>query len=80
MSVAIKNALGNLDKAIDRAEAAMLKRAKTPRANNGQPDLFTAPAPANAPAASNVVGFDRGALARKLDMTIARVEQLLSEA
>jgi hypothetical protein len=77
VSSAIKKALNNLDQAIDRIEGSVAKKAKAPRqAANGQPDLFTAPR--TGPVA-NVVGFDRNALARKLDMTIAKVEQLLSE-
>lgn len=80
MSAAIKKALSNLDKAIDRMEGNIGNIAKRPRARaTAQPDLFSAPPPAAA-TSSNVVGFDRNALARKLDMTIARVEQLLSEA
>ncbi|MDB5491121.1 MAG: hypothetical protein JWO78_970 [Micavibrio sp.] len=74
MSAAIKKALSNLDKAIDRMEGNIAKRPKSSKVAP-QPDLFSTPAPA-----SNVVGFDRNALAKKLDMTIAKVEQLLSEA
>ena len=70
MSVAIKKALTNLDKAIDKMEGNLSKRPA--KAKSGQPDLFAAPT-------ANVIGFDRNALARKLDMTIAKVEQLLSE-
>ena len=80
MSAAIKKALSNLDKAIDRMEGNIGNISKRPKASkSAQPDLFSAPAPAAA-SSSNVVGFDRNALAKKLDMTIARVEQLLSEA
>ena len=71
MSAAIKKALNNLDKAIDRMETGITKRPVKAKAAP-QPDLFSA--------SSNVVGFDRNALAKKLDMTIAKVEQLLSEA
>lgn len=79
LSIAIKRALTDLDKAIDRMELSLAKRPKASK--SGQPDLFSAPAAANAPATTaNVIGFDRNALARKLDMTIAKVEQLLSEA
>lgn len=76
MSAAIKKALSNLDKAIDRMETGITKRPVKSR-TAPQPDLFSAPA---APSSSNVVGFDRNALAKKLDITIARVEQLLGEA
>jgi hypothetical protein len=73
VSVAIKNALENLDRVIDRLEgSALSKQLKAPKMKD--PDLFSA-----APA-STVVNFDRNALAKKLDMTIARVEQLLEEA
>ena len=71
MSAAIIKALQNLDQAIDRAEGIVTKRAKAPKPS-AQPDLFSQPP-------ANVVGFDRKALARKLDITIAKVEQLLSE-
>lgn len=79
MSAAIKKALSNLDKAIDRMETGMTSVSKRPKNSkaSAQPDLFSAPAPA---ASSNVIGFDRNALAKKLDMTIAKVEQLLGEA
>jgi hypothetical protein len=77
VSSAIKKALNNLDQAIDRIEGSVAKKAKTPRATlTAQTDLFSPPK--TGPIA-NVVGFDRNALARKLDMTIAKVEQLLSE-
>lgn len=78
MSAAIKDALRNLDQAIDRAEGSLIrhqKSLKAPRAaKSGQPDLF-----APAAVASQGLGFDRNMLARKLDMTITRVEQLLGE-
>jgi hypothetical protein len=77
VSVAIKKALTNLDKAIDKMEVNLTKRPV--KAKSGQPDLFAIPQSVNQPPA-NVIGFDRNALARKLDMTIAKVEQLLSEA
>ena len=76
MSLAIMNALNTLNEAIGKVEAstaAVAKRPKTSSKASGQPDLFSAPA------ASNVVGFDRTALTKKLDMTIAKVEQLLGE-
>lgn len=76
MSVAIKNALANLDQAVDKIEISLAKRQS--RAKTLQPDLFTAPAKPQAP--GTVVNFDRSALAKKLDMTIAKVEQLLGEA
>lgn len=72
MSAAIKKALNNLDKAIDRMETGITKRPVRTSKTTPQPDLFST--------SSNVVGFDRNALAKKLDMTIAKVEQLLSEA
>lgn len=51
--------------------------AKRPKVSkSSEPDLFSAPAPAK----GSVVNFDRNALARQLDKTIARVEQLLGEA
>lgn len=81
VSVAIKNALAHLDQAIDKMEGSLVKHQKNLKAapqQQNQIDLFTAPAK---PAASaSVVNFDRTALAKKLDMTIAKVEQLLGEA
>lgn len=78
MSVAIKNALGNLDKVIDKMEisltAVAVKRPAKP-SKPSEPDLFSAPGKGG-----SVVNFDRNALARQLDKTIARVEQLLGEA
>ncbi len=75
MSVAIKNALTNLDQVIDKMEGALIKHQKSLK--HTQIDLFAAPAK---PASTNsVLHFDRTALTRKLDMTIAKVEQLLGE-
>jgi hypothetical protein len=72
VSVAIKKALENLDRTIDRLEGVSLsKRLKAPKM--AEPDLFSV-------APATVVNFDRNALAKKLDITIARVEQLLQEA
>lgn len=76
MSVAIKNALMNLDQVIDKMEGSLTKHQKSLK--TAQPDLFGAPAKSQAP--GTVVNFDRSALAKKLDMTIAKVEQLLGEA
>lgn len=73
VSSAIKQALNNLDKVIDKLEGGMNKRPARPRNHGNQADLF-------APPPANVVGFDRTALTKKLDITIARVEELLSEA
>jgi len=76
VSLAIQNALTNLDKVIDKMEGSLVKHQKSLR--NTQIDLFAAPAkPQNT---GSVVNFDRSALTKKLDMTIARVEQLLGEA
>ncbi len=76
MSLAIQNALTNLDKVIDKMEGSLVKHQKSLR--NTQIDLFAAPQkPQNT---GSVVNFDRNALTKKLDMTIARVEQLLGEA
>ncbi len=76
MSVAIKNALANLDQVIDKMEGSLVKHQKSLK--NTQIDLFGAPVK---PAATgSVVNFDRSALTKKLDMTIAKVEQLLGEA
>lgn len=78
MSLAIMNALNNLNEAIGKAEVSAANAAKRPKTaavpakNAGQTDLFGGQG-------SNVVGFDRSALTKKLDMTIAKVEQLLSE-
>ena len=74
MSAAIKRALMNLDKAVGNVETALLRRQKAPK--NDTPDLFSIP---HTPAVATP-GFDRTMLAKKLDMTIARVEQLLNEA
>lgn len=79
MSIAIMNALKNLDQAIDRAEQLAAKPRAKPAKSGNQSDLFAAANPAPAQAGT-VVNFDRTALARKLDMTIAKVEQLLGEA
>ena len=64
----------NLDKAVGNVETALQRRQKAPKAST--PDLFSFPhnPPATAPS------FDRAMLTKKLDMTIARVEQLLNEA
>lgn len=76
MSVAIKNALANLDQVIDKMEGSLVKHQKSLK--NTQIDLFGAPA--KPVATGSVVNFDRSALTKKLDMTIAKVEQLLGEA
>jgi hypothetical protein len=76
VSVAIKNALTNLDNVIDKMEGSLVKHQKALK--NPQIDLFAAPAKPQGP--GSVVNFDRSALTKKLDMTIARVEQLLGEA
>lgn len=76
MSLAIQNALTNLDKVIDKMEGSLVKHQKSLR--NTQIDLFAAPAKPQS--TGSVVNFDRSALTKKLDMTIARVEQLLGEA
>lgn len=76
MSVAIKNALINLDRVVDKMEAAVVKQKKSQKPSN-QSDLF-APA-AKGQSTGSVLNFDRNALAKKLDMTIAKVEQLLGE-
>lgn len=79
MSAAIKNALMNLDKSIEKMETSVVRQQKAVKTRAGQPDLFTA-VTARPPANSSVnLGIDRSALAKKLDMTIARVEQLLGE-
>ena len=74
MSAAIKRALMNLDKAVGNAEASLLRRQKAPK-SAAAPDLFS-----TRQESTNVAPFDRTLLAKKLDMTIAKVEQLLSEA
>lgn len=77
MSLAIMNALNKLNESIGQAEIAAANAAKRPKPAApakpaaGQTDLFGS--------ANNVVGFDRAALTKKLDMTIAKVEQLLGE-
>jgi hypothetical protein len=76
VSVAIKNALTNLDSVIDKMEGSLVKHQKTLK--NSQIDLFAAPVKPQA--TGSVLNFDRNALTKKLDMTIARVEQLLGEA
>lgn len=78
MSVAIKNALSNLDKAIDKMEGSMIRHQKNLKTRVGQVDLFSVPARQTANASTGL-GFDRNLLAKKLDMTITRVEQLLGE-
>ncbi|HEY8190374.1 MAG TPA: hypothetical protein VIF12_06780 [Micavibrio sp.] len=79
MSAAIKNALMNLDKAVNNAESALLRRQKAPPkpAATPMPDLFSA---SQKQPGTTGLGFDRNLLARKLDLTIAKVEQLLGEA
>lgn len=77
MSVAIKNALGNLDKTIDKMEGIVIRHQKDLKAKPvAQVDLFSTRPAANV---SSGLGFDRNLLAKKLDMTITRVEQLLGE-
>ncbi len=92
MSDAIKKALMNMDKAVSNAESALLKRqkmaAKPAAPAPGKPvmagpvasppDLFSVSQ--NHGLIGTGLGFDRNLLAKKLDMTIARVEQLLGEA
>jgi hypothetical protein len=80
VSVAIKNALMNLDKAVNNAESMLLRRQKAPPkpAAVPVPDLFSASQ--KQAAGTTGLGFDRNLLARKLDLTIAKVEQLLGEA
>lgn len=77
MSAAIKNALTNLDKVIDKMEGSLIRHQKSLK-SRAQPDLFSLGA---RPVANTTtgLGFDRNQLAKKLDMTIARVEQLLGE-
>lgn len=76
MSVAIKKALSNLDKAIDKMEGSMIRHQKDLKTRAaGQVDLFSSRPAANITG----FGFDRNLLAKKLDMTITRVEQLLGE-
>jgi len=77
VSAAIKKALGNLDKAIDKMEGTVIRHQKELKNRSTQVDLFSArPAAVNA---TSGLGFDRNLLAKKLDMTITRVEQLLGE-
>jgi hypothetical protein len=78
VSAAIKNALNNLDKSIDKAEGSLVRYQKALKARVGQNDLFSAPTRPVA-VVSTGLGFDRNMLAKKLDMTITRVEQLLGE-
>ncbi len=78
MSVAIKKALMNLDKAVNNAESVLTKRRRSPvKPVAAAPDLFSA---MPRQALGTGLGFDRNLLAQKLDMTIAKVEQLLGEA
>jgi hypothetical protein len=76
VSAAIKKALGNLDKAIDKMEGSVIRHQKELKNRSTQVDLFSTRPVANA---TTGLGFDRNLLAKKLDMTITRVEQLLGE-
>ena len=75
---AIMNALNSLDAAVAKVETAASRKSKSAKGRAAQPDLFAAPRAAGT--VSTGLGFDRNMLAKKLDMTIARVEQLLGEA
>lgn len=77
MSAAIKNALTNLDKVIDKMEGSLIRHQKSLKTRS-QPDLFNLGAKPVANTTTGL-GFDRNQLAKKLDMTIAKVEQLLGE-
>ena len=86
MSLAIKAALENLDRGIDRLESTARSAAAKPKlkpaaaAKGAEPDLFSAPnVVGSVSGAGAVVHFDRRALAKKLDATIALVEQLLGD-
>lgn len=78
MSSAIKDALDNVMNAVDNVEAALIRHQKKPK-KTAQPDLFSQPPMPAGPVSGSVLNFSRDALARKLDMTIAKVEQLLGE-
>lgn len=86
MSLAIKTALEHLDRGIDRLESAARTAAAKPKlkpatgGKSAEPDLFSAPNVVGSVTGTGaVVHFDRRALAKKLDATIARVEQLLGD-
>lgn len=91
MSLAIKTALEHLDRGIDRLESAARTAAAKPKlkpatgGKSAEPDLFSAPNVVGPNVVGSVTGtgavvhFDRRALAKKLDATIARVEQLLGD-
>ncbi|WP_235068275.1 hypothetical protein [Micavibrio aeruginosavorus] len=80
MSTAILNALSGLDDVIDRLEQNMARREKETKSavskKSGQPDLFSVPQPRTS---GTVVTLDSAVLARKLDVAISRVEELLKE-
>lgn len=83
MSTAILNALSGLDEVIDRLEQNMTRREKETKSTvskkSGQPDLFSVPHPSQPRTGGTVVTLDSAVLARKLDVAISRVEELLKE-
>lgn len=81
MSTAIIEALSGLDGVIDRLEQSMTRREKmgAPKAKAPQPDLFSVPHAAQPKASGTVVTLDSAVLAKKLDVAIRRVEDLLKE-
>jgi hypothetical protein len=81
---AILQAMTNLNGAVSKLEAAAIRQEqkvgqlKKKGAAAPQIDLFSAPAVANANRGAYVA--DPAALARKLDVAIEKVEQILREA
>lgn len=81
---AILQAVSRLNGAVNKLEAAVVVQeknrslSKKPVGSTQQSDLFAQPAAANGPRGKYV--NDPAALARKLDVAIERVEQILREA
>ena len=80
---AILQAVSRLNGAVSKLEVAVVQQEKAARASSlkkstaGQSDLFSAPAAANQ---RGKYVADPVALARKLDVAIEKVEQILREA
>ena len=78
----IEISLNRLNEAVALMETAVTRRAQERKAEKGkkksaQPDLFSAPPVAANAAPRNVVNIDPVMLARKLDGTIEKMEQIL---
>ena len=75
MSAAIRNALVNLNRKLEKLESAVDVASK--KKKSGQDDLFTQIAGSKEPSNANVV--DAKQIASRLDSAIGKVERLLKE-